>query len=334
MNKVKTIGLIAVMSLIMVLGDVSAHEDFYVTKAFGNIKVRIQTGFEYEEINNVALLGQSAEKLCKALNYYEPVLLDFIHSNRTPVFFVSYENLAWGGNQGPNLGDFMEGNAIVVRQVGMYFQSQTTLKLLEYAILNLNDIKSTQKQVVYNEAHIYNKWKIHSIDSLIINNILKTPNSNLVNNTLQHRIYRTETDFRHGVSYYMQNNRYHVFRKDSFSGKETGLIDLECIYDFKRTGNRGNWVIFFDSDSSFYYAGGLSQISRRHVIENMGNHRPYNIAYIGEGKLAIYFWYWKREREEDEVGEYILVGDKERTMIYLTKEDKLIPNLDKLLKQQ
>ena len=316
-----------IVAFILTSGHVLAHEDFYVTKVFGNVTTRIKTGFDYEEINNVAMLGQLAEKLCKALKYSEPVFLDFIHcyvGNCASGFFISYDNvnneyLKWSGNP-------INGDAIVVRQIARHFQSQTTLKLLEYAILNLKHIKSTQRQISYQKG--YYRLNPNSIDTLAIKRILITPNSDLLNNTLKIRIDRPDKDFRYGVSYYLQNNRYFVHRNGAV------LFDFDNIYDFKRTGNLGNWVIIFDSDSSFYYAGGLSQKSQRHVIEKPLGYQPFKVEYIGEGKVAIYFWYWKKEREEDEVGEFFSVGTKQRTLLYLSEEDKLIQNLNKLLKNQ
>jgi hypothetical protein len=323
---------VLIVALIMMSGQtVKAHEDFYAIKEFGNVKVRIKTGFEYEEIYNIALLGQSAEKLCIALNYSKPILLDFIHcyiNNFVPDYHVSYdkildEHIDHYVQQRKSTflkdykityilaGNYIDDNAIIVRQTAKHFECQTTLKLLEYAILNLNNI--------------------NAIDTFDLNEALNSPTSDLVNNTMENKIYRSEDNFSHGVSYYMQKNRYFVF----FSFMSSGgiLFDIEHIFDFQRTGNAGNWVVIFDSDSSFYYAGGLNGLSKRHVLKKSGNYRPFNITYIGNHKIAIYYWYWKREREEDEVGDYFTVGDKEKTMIYIPKEDRIIEDLDKLLKQ-
>jgi len=292
-----------IIALFMTSGNAFAHKDLHVTKEFGNVKVGIRTGFEYEEINNVALLGQLAEKLCIKLNYKEPVFLDFSHDyigNLIPDFSISYNKV---NNE----------RLIVIRQLDRHFQAQTTLKLLEYAILNFSNIKST--------------------DPLAIKEALNTPNSDLLNDILKVRIDRDGKDFKSGISYYLQNNKYYVFRKDWVYGGETVLFDIERIFDFKRTGNQGNWVIVFDSDSSFYYAGGC-ELSKRHEFNRLDNYRPYNIAYIGDDKIAIYFDYWMRERDEDEVGECFTVGDKEKTMIYIAEEDRLIQDFDKLLKKQ
>lgn len=65
--------------LLLLSTKASAHQDFYVIKEFGNIKTRIKTGFQYEEIKKVEIIGKLAEFLAKELNYNEPILLDFNH---------------------------------------------------------------------------------------------------------------------------------------------------------------------------------------------------------------------------------------------------------------
>jgi len=352
-----------IVTSFVTLGHVFAHEDFYATNDFGNVKVRIKTGFEYEEINNVALLGQLAEKLCKKFNYSEPIFLDFSHyytGNCTPDFFISYdkvnnEYLKWGGNSNKSLfwddnkvvfrevGNFLDGNAIVIRQIARHFQARTTMKLLEYAILNLKNIKSTQTQIEYNKN--YCQWKINSIDTLIIKEMLNTPNSDLLNDILKVRIYRDEKDFGHGISYYLQDNRYYVFQKGLYQGLETVLFDFENIYDFKKFGKM--LALIFDTDSSFYYVkqsgiitfanGGGSekgpQISKRHVINNFGTYKPYDVTNIGDGKVVISFWYWKSERDENDTDKSITIGDKQKTLIYFAEDDRLY-DLDKVLRVQ
>lgn len=58
---------------------VSAHQGFWVVTESGNVKTRIKTGYQYEEIKKVQIIGELAELLAKKLNYNEPILLDFNH---------------------------------------------------------------------------------------------------------------------------------------------------------------------------------------------------------------------------------------------------------------
>ena len=328
MKRIRVNISLLIVALSVTFGNAFAHQDFFVAKDFGNVKVRIKTGYEYEEINKVAIFGQLAEKLAKDLKCSESIFLDFNHhytGNCTPDYFISYEDI------------------IVIRQVARQFQSHTTLKLLEYAILNLKNIKSTQTQIEYNKN--YCNWKINSIDTFAIKKMLQTPNSDFLNNMLNIKVYRPEENFEYGISYYWQNNRYFIFQKSFFNKQESVITDFENIYDFKKTGNLS--AIIFETDSSFYYVaqsgyvhfgvGGTGdqqnkpQISKRQIIENEVGYRPFTIVGIGGGKIVISFSHWA-EWKDDENSEFTMIGQKERTLIYLTKEDKLIQDLDKLLK--
>lgn len=70
-----------------------AHQDFWMTKTFGNVKVRIKTGFRYEEINKVWIIGELAQNLCNELKYKDTVFLDFNHAYTgycSPDYFISF----------------------------------------------------------------------------------------------------------------------------------------------------------------------------------------------------------------------------------------------------
>ena len=339
-----------------------AHEDRHIVNDFGNIKTRIITGFEYEEINNVALLGRLAEKLAKELDYSDLIFLDFRHDyigKDASVSFISYDKgaiesfrsaMAYKmGSDGKLVRnpqsdtnsvkeEFLEENAIVVRQISGHFDAQTTMKLLEYAILNLTKIQSSQQPIEYKKS------KFNSIDTLVIKKLMNAPNSELLSKLMKVRINRHEENFKYGISYYLQDNRYYVFQKGMYQGLETVLFDFEHIYDFKKIGNMS--ALIFDTDSSFYYTalsgiinfggtGGKEQgakILQRQIINNRGGYRPVTVVGIGGEKIAITFSYFA-EWKEDENSEYTAVGDKERTLIYFTKKDKLIQDLDKLLEK-
>jgi hypothetical protein len=63
----------------LTFGTTFAHKDFWKVADFGNVKVRVKTGFQYEEINKAFIIGQLAEKLSKDLNYADTIFLDFNH---------------------------------------------------------------------------------------------------------------------------------------------------------------------------------------------------------------------------------------------------------------
>jgi len=336
---------ILIVSLNMTAGHVSAHSNFFHCESFGNVKTSILTGYYYEEINKVTIFGQLAEKMSKELNYSGLILLDFNHTytrNVEPDFFISFDSISYWNE---NSEKWLKEKGIVIRQFAKQFQAQTTLKLLEYAISNLKNIKSTQRQIEYKNHY---NLKITSIDTLKIEKILSTPNSKFLNNILQQRIDRPEKDFRNGgISYYWQNDNYYVFVKymwwnndeQNFYYPEYVLFVIENVFDFHRFKN---WsTVIFDSDSSFYVAKQNAQIpfgqgssisihepqlSRRHVIENtFGYCRPFNVENIGGDKVSINFQYYSRGGGRQ---------PRERILIYLVEEDELIQDLDELLKKR
>lgn len=304
-----------------------AHQDFSLTKDFGNVKVRIKTGFEYEEIAKVFMFGQLAEKLSKQINYSDPIFLDFNHHyirNCNPDYFLSYDKgkiqHSWSGAE---MGDdFLKKNLIVVRQVSRCFDAEVTLKLLEYALHNLAQIKSSQKEINYNKN--YCQWIINSIDTTLIKKHLLVPTSEQLKNILNTKIERLERDFRYGISYFFKGNQYNVFAR-GYDKVDTTLLKLDNIYDFKKVGS--STVVVFDTDSSFYYVNQYeNKVSKRQVIQNIHNYfEPFRVVNIGGKKLLIYFWHYPKENHSELT---------ERTSIYLTQKDELIQDLDKLIEKE
>jgi len=317
-----------ILALILILsfGNTFAHQDFSVVRDFGKVKVRIETGYRYEEFHKVFLFGQLAEQLAKQLNYSGEVFLDFDHdyikSECTPDYFISYDK-GYGCGSYEKL-NFLKKKSIVVKQRARQFDAQTTLKLLEYAILNIESIKSSQK-IIYNKNY-YRWWKISSIDTNLIKKILNEPNSNQLNNTLSLKIERPYNDY---VSYYLQNNKYTVFFKGT-TQTVTELITLDNVYQFYE--DRKSLV--FDTDTSFYYIDGFGEkVSKRHIIQNTNDYyKPYRINYIGNEKLSIHFRYHPKKVDPEDAKRYVF--EKEQTLIYLMGKDILIQDLDELINKQ
>ncbi len=348
----------------------SAHEDFYVTRDFGNVKVRIETGFEYEEISKVMMLGELAEQMAAAMHYSGPVFLDFDHNyvgGRAPEFAISYGlgriESRWG------VDSVLTADALVIRQTAPEFKARTTLKLLEYAILNERHIKATQRQVEYARTLGKTQYtlKINSIDTLAIAQVLDTPNSALLTRTLNTRIDQPAEDFKagakyylkdgqyvkfpwsydqparnnvtHGISYYWQNDQFFVQATGMFNHPDTVLLRLDNIYDFRRFEIAS--ILVFDSDTSFYYVRPFNEpyISPRQVLHDTHNyHRPFKVAYLGGLKFSIGFSYYgtKEKRIEKIEGKDVEVelwGPIFRTFLYLAEENKLI-DLDSLIKER
>ncbi|MCK8523496.1 hypothetical protein M0D21_18075 [Aquimarina sp. D1M17] len=297
-----------------------AHQDFWMIKDYGNIKVRIKTGYQYEEINKVFIYGQLAEKLAIELGYKDQIFLDFNHHYTGECesdYFISYDKGAieytWNGSTDQK--SLLRNKSIVIRQVSRKFNAETTLKLVEYAIQNLPEIKSNQNYIVYNEN--YCQWKIQTIDMMKIKQSVEESTSQEIKSIMSTRIERPDKDFKFGYTYYWQNDKYLIIDRDVY-GKERIVKEFEELYDFKKVGN---CTFVFTSISDFYtvnktYGRRPEIISKKWTINNAElNYRPYKLEHLGGYKYSIYFSYNSNEEGWQ---------PKPSTLIYDETTDELI----------
>lgn len=272
-----------------------AHQDFWVVKDYANVKVRVKTGYNYEEINKAFIIGQLAEKLAKELNYSDQIFLDFNHQyveDCTPAYFISFDKgkIEYTRDRASEEKDYLSQNTVVVRQVSRQFNAIATLKLLEYSIQDISSVKALQKQIEYDQN--FCQWRINTIDTILIATQLNKPTSDLINKLLKTRIERPVEDDKPGISYYVQDNLYKLYTK-GLDNKTREIFTLRYIYDILET-EAGTLV--FDSDTSFYLIEfnllESSEISTKHIIDNKQNfykYRPYTeetmLYYYLKGKI-------------------------------------------------
>lgn len=315
------------LALIFLLSSVKAlaHQDFWVIKEFGNVKTRIKTGYEYEEIKKVHIIGELAEILAKELNYSKPILLDFNHyyvGVAEPIYFLSFDDgtIKYNYEGAENVQPLLNKNGIVVRQVSSKFDIMKTLKMLEYSILNWKTIKKEQKKIEYNEN--YCNWIINSIDTTKSINILNSKETNAIRKIKNTKIYRPDKDFKSGITYYWENDKYHIVFVEL--EKEEKIITLPIIYDIQR---KWNTVFIFETSADFVVFDTYKKeiISKKWSIENADkNYRPYEINHIGGDKYSISFYYYSKDAD---------IQPKNQILIYARYDDKLIQDLDKLMEE-
>ncbi len=322
-----------------------AHSDYFYNREYANVKVSILTGFHYEEINKIFILGQLAAKMSEELNYDKPIFLYFRHHYITedkPEYFISYGR---GKKDRQNIRkkedwqefNHLEEDAIVIHQEGSSFDITSTLKLMEYAIKNVSFIKKNQQLVVYEREMKYPatfRYRFYSIDQKFVQEQLSKVSGDLIAETLQNKIYRpcnfSEREFTTGCSYYWQENKYHIFWRsledyNQTTNKpvyqDTQLLTLDNIYILEEIENLD--YVIFDTKNSFYYTDQHHQkeISQKHIIKNLEDYyRPFKVERIALDKisLSVTTQIWNTK-------------DKIRTLIYLTEKDELIQDLDGLI---
>lgn len=298
-----------------------AHADFWTTQDFGNVKVRIVTGYKYEEIQKVLIIGRLAESLAKRLGYNEQIFLDFKHhyiDDCISDYFIAFDDgmieYTWSKEEDDRI---LHDDAVVVRQVARRFDAATTLRLLEYAIKNVPTIRKTQQLVLYNKN--YCQWKINTIDTTTITAQVNLPNSDLVNEILKIQVDRPETDFDYGITYYWKDNHYQILMKLPGGGAST-LLQVDQIYFFKRVGAA---AVVFDTDSTFYYLSWYDRrpVPTRHVIDDIrGYYRPCDVQSISSTMISITMAGFSRDP-----------SFRGRTLIYQIDTDTLTQDLDALL---
>ncbi len=320
-----------------------AHSDYFYNREYGNVKVSILTGFHYEEINKIFILGQLAAKMSVELNYNKPIFLYFRHHYSTddkPEYFISYGR---GKEDRKSIRDeedwqehnHLEEDAIVIHQKGGSFDIISTLKLMEYAIKNVPFIKEDQQMLVYERERKYPtfRYRFYSINKKPIQEQLLKEPGNLIAETLQNKVYRpenfSEREFTTCCSYYWQDNKYHIFwRSRHYNNttnepefQETHLLTLDNIYILEEIEHLD--YVIFDTRNSFYYTDQHHQkeISQKQTIKNLNDYYwPFKVKRIALDKisLSVTTQIWNTK-------------DKIRTLIYLTEKDELIQDLDRLI---
>lgn len=308
--------IFSIIILTLNFGTVFGHQDFWVIRDYGNIKVRVKSGFDYEEINKAFIIGELAQVLVKDLGYSKQVFLDFNHhytSDCESDYFISFDNgkikEPWEDYTKKNL---LNEKALVVRQVARTFDVISTLKLLEYSIMNIEIVKSSQRQIEYNQN--YCNWTINSVDTLLIDKQISQEMSPLVAKVFKLKIERPDKDFRNGISYYWLEGRYYIFFRQ-VGHEDKVILELPRIYNFQRI--ESNATLIFDSDRAFYCITADNElvVSKHHeIMDTFEHYRPYRITKISEKKLSIYFCGF---------------GTGERTLVYSMSNDELDQGLKK-----
>lgn len=305
--------------------NVFAHQDFWVIKTFGKVKVRIKTGFNYEEINKAWIIGELTNKLANTHKYKETIFLDFNHSytgDVRPDYFISYDDgpikQTWSGVETLY---FLKGEALVIREASRRFDASATAKLVEYAITHIADVKKEQKPLEYNKN--YRHWLVNSIDTIKTKQIVKGNLSKLASEVMNNKIYRRKSEKEsNSISYFFRNNKYYVFYND-YKVKDSILLVVDNIYQFEAISF--NEAVVLDTDSTFYYTQGVNtpHASKRWTIKNKFDFdRPYEITRVGAHKVAFSFWYYSKEEGRQ---------PKERTLVYRSDKNELFQDIDKLL---
>lgn len=310
------------------------HQDFYVINKFDNIHTRIKTGYDYEQINVVKIIGKLSAKLSKTLNYNKSIFLDFNHAYIEDIeadYFISFGKgkikYTWTNDKQKGL---LKLKGIVIRQVSHEFDIEATLKLIEYSISNLSKIKQNQKEIIYEQN--YCQWKIPTIDTLEIQKIISLESSSKIDQILSQKTYLNSPNWNFGVDYFYQKRQFHFLVKAYNGVKDTIALSTKGIFQVANIDS--GTKLIFDSDSTFYcvgWHGNERVVSKKHTITKVkDNFETFNINNIGDNLISIHLRRFssKEEQEKNQRNFYF-----EKTSIYDERNDYLINDIREKIKK-
>lgn len=312
-----------------------AHRDICLVKDFGLVKLRLVFGFGYEEINKAQIIAKLVDSLRKSYNYKKRIILDFKHRYfphfpiKSKEYFISFDKQFLFLNSYMQDTSDKEETCIVISSIDKNFDEEQILKLVEYAIKNVDYIKKKQKQIIYHDN--FSDINVKTIDTNIIKKQLTLTTSDKIKEVLNWKVQKIPLNDKENndISYYVQNQKFHIFiREDKYHKKDSVVLVLDKIFQMEVF--RDGTGMVFDTDSSFYYIGSHPILSKRQIINNSNylneykNYRTYEIFKINKMKISFTIDYRFVVNR--------MYNPKSRTLLYLINKDYLIQDLDESLK--
>jgi len=266
-----------------------AHEDQYYTYKYDNVTIRFKTGFFFEEINNVKIVGEYVSLLCDSIHYDKPILLDFIHDyghtyqGKTFSFLnigseeyelVSYyvqrydsllkenvyhmvpysdsiENIKSVEKEVSVVPKINQQKKIVIRQFGFHFDITQTLNLVYYAIVNNAYVMNISRTDTLSSYLRNMYYKFETVPSNLVDSV-KSTKTPIVESILQTKVYReVDSVDRHRLyySYYSKNGYLIIFA--GLHDKEITLDTLGQIYSFNPREYMPESLFVFETPNVF-----------------------------------------------------------------------------------
>ncbi len=325
-----------------------AHEEYITTSQSGNVTASIEAGWELYERRHMQIVAQLADILSQKMGNKESIYIYYKFCSANPESVPKYAINYKTGDLDPDRRDTSDIKIFCydygIKPIGV-------LKLLEYAITNKDKIQREQKPEAASIFLRHQHVSITSMSASTINEILFAPTSDVVMETLASKIYRPlqegegNSRYEKTISYYFQNNKYHVFLTDRELDDDGGFIDKEIvvetfdnIFQFNVVGFRH--ALVFDSYNSFYSIrvlyvshGARPKLAatKRHIIDDDKSFRgyPYNVVPMGGDRICIStlpVW-WSKTYYDGRVTK----EQRPYNMVYMSDNDVLIQNADEIL---
>ncbi len=244
--------------LVFNIGRATAHKNIIVFEKYGNVKVLLQTGFDYSEIDKIKIIGKLSEKLCNKLSFKDTLLIEYIndYTDGYPQDFYKFENDNKSFDFYDEFGkskDSKKEKGLSIRINAQRIQVKNILLLVEYAIENRADLskklQARKLQGTYDdEKGQHSEFVMETIPDELLNQIFTTKSYKV--NQLLHEKVEFLTQMHFGLEYYWKNDKF-VFAKKLNKDETKQLFAIDDFYYCLITENKGA-VVFVD-EKNFYF---------------------------------------------------------------------------------
>jgi len=192
--------------------------------------------------------------------------------------------------------------------------SDWILKLLEYAINNLNDIKNIRNEAI--KLDYYDQPEDLSLKREILDSIVNRTSNEQIKSILNLKVYRglqLTTNELEQV-YYLQNDTFYFYTNEHIYLKLNSVFQIINVYEIGH-------LIFNTDTTLYYYNPKQRELSDKFSINEKGNGLFYLIDYDN---------YLKRVLFETHVPLQGKSGIKKEKYLLLADKNRLINNYDEL----
>jgi hypothetical protein len=216
----------------------------------------------------------------------EKVFLELGFSDN-PSFKLSYDKFQGTMWDNAEKNRPAKGLGIRIRLSQRLDRAESVLKLLDYGLQNLSELKKSSKD--FYSLSYYDQPDELTVDSLILSNVLRNPTNVRVTNILNLKVPRNLGNIGPDLykEYYFQNDKY--FFIDYFN-KDSIYLQLDRVYQIINEYYLGSLI--FETDSTgYFYNRETKQLSQKFTIQNKKPSFYFIHTSSDNDKKRIYFEY-------------------------------------------
>ena len=272
------------------------HKEHREYSTYGNIKVIGRSAFaNYNEFNKFKIIGKLSQQLCQKLNYKDTIVLEFehIYSNYKPKLIIvekgntEYISKLYRLEKIDSIYSVPNKNiGICIRQIAQKFDVVEVLKLLEYVIINHENLIFEKHKVKLRDFDMKTTKTIKylSINKKLIKSIIKnSKTSELVKEIINSDVLF----FEFGNIKGKWNNEEFIISNEILSIKYN---DIFCVTELK------DGILIFENNKSFIYFTNTEKQFKKFNTKTKLNYSYYYSHFIfqeknkrvNDGELFIY----------------------------------------------